>query len=388
MLSSQQGKPRQIPPKPHFFLIPPDRIGLTVPFDDLKARHFRAIPGHRWESGMQCWSFPRTREALDQLLAAYRTDWRILDSDVAEAFGFTKSAKPDPRRSSNPRLDSSRDLELIQRELRIRNYSPRTIKTYGSCVRTFAEYFATKRLRDLSNEEIRGYILHQIEVKKLSAGSISQILSALRFVYEEVYKSPIVLGDIERPRKARQLPVVLSLEEVKALLESSGNLKHRVLLMIAYSAGLRVSEIVHLKLEDIDSQRKLIHVHSGKGQKDRYTILSDVVLDGLRDYWKAYKPQSWLFEGQRAGESYSVRSAQKVFENAAEKAGIRKHVSIHSLRHSFATHLLEQGTDIRFIQALLGHSSVKTTEIYTHVSRRQIGMLHSPIDQILQPREK
>lgn len=388
MLSSQQGKPRQIPPKPRFFLIPPERIGLKIPFDNLKASQFRAIPGHRWESGMQCWSFPRTREVLDQLLAAYRTDWRILDSDVAEAFGFTKSAKPDPPRSSNPRLESSRDLELMQRELRIRNYSPRTIKTYGSCVRTFAEYFASKRLRDLSNEEIRAYILHQIEVKKLSAGTISQILNALRFMYEEVYKSPIALGDIERPRKARQLPVVLSLEEVKALLESSRNLKHRVLLMLAYSAGLRVSEIVHLKLEDIDSQRKLIHVHSGKGQKDRYTILSDVVLDGLRDYWKAYKPQSWLFEGRRAGESYSVRSAQKVFENAAENAGIRKHVSIHTLRHSFATHLLEQGTDIRFIQALLGHSSVKTTEIYTHVSRRQIGTLHSPIDQILQPREK
>jgi hypothetical protein len=195
MLSSQQGKPRQIPPKPHFFLLPPDRIGLKVPWDNLKGRQLMAIPDNRWEREKQCWSFPRTREALDRLLAVYRTDWRILDDDVAEAFGFTKSAKPSPLLNSNPHIESSRDLELIQRELRIRNYSPRTVKTYGSCLRTFAEYFASRRLRDLSNEDIRGYLLLQIEVKKLSAGTISQILNALRFMYEEVYKCPSVGRD-------------------------------------------------------------------------------------------------------------------------------------------------------------------------------------------------
>ena len=158
--------------------------------------------------------------------------------------------------------------------------------------------------------------------------------------------------------------------------------------MVAYSAGLRVSEVVRLKTADIDGERKLIHVHSGKGKKDRYTLLSEVVLEGLRDYWKAFRPKVWLFEGQKDGEPYSVRSAEKVFDSAKARAGITKHVTIHSLRHSFATHLLEQGVDIRFIQELLGHRSVRTTEIYTHVSRRMIGAIKSPIDQIIRPRGK
>ncbi len=278
------------------------------------------------------------------------------------------------------------NLEILRRELKIRNYSPRTITTYTSCIRSFADFFAPRSLEELSDEDIRRYMLHQIEVKKLSAGSVSQTLNALRFLYTEIYKRPLVVEGIEYPKRGRRLPVVLSVEEVKAILESLGNLKHRVMLMLAYSAGLRVGEIVHLKSADIDGERKLIHVHSGKGKKDRYTILSDVVLDALRDYWKAYRPKIWLFEGRNAGSPYSVRSAEMVFESAAAKAGIRKHVSIHTLRHSFATHLLEQGTDIRFIQELLGHSSVRTTEIYTHVSKRQIAALRSPIEQIIQPK--
>jgi site-specific recombinase XerD len=241
-------------------------------------------------------------------------------------------------------------------------------------------------LRDLSNEDIRRYILHQIEKENLSAGTINQSINALRFLYVEIVKRPMVLGDIHRPQKGKRLPVVLSLDEVKNIFDSLGNIKHRVMLMLTYSAGLRVSEVVHLRPEDIDSKRKLIHVHEGKGKKDRYTILSDSVLEGLRVYWKVHKPKKWLFEGQTEGEPYSIRSAQRVFECAAEKAGIGKDVSIHSLRHSFATHLLEQGTDIRFIQELLGHSSVKTTEIYTHVSRRHIASIRSPIDQIIHPR--
>jgi len=219
---------------------------------------------------------------------------------------------------------------------------------------------------------VRDYLLYEIEDRRLSAGTISQIINSLRFLFVEVYKRPFEIGVIERPKRGSKLPVVLSLEEVRAILEGLGNLKHRVMLMLVYSAGLRVGEVVKLKPEDIDSGRKMIHVQSGKGRKDRYTLLSDVVLEYLRMYWKAYKPRTWLFEGQIPTEPYSVRSAERVFENAAKKAGIQKDVSIHTLRHSFATHLLEQGTDIRFIQELLGHSSVRTTEIYTHVSRKQI----------------
>ena len=368
------------------FLIPQDRLGVTIPFNESTIRRLKTIPGYRWESDKECWSFPRSREALERVLAVFRTDWRILDRDVAEAFGFTKPAEVKPPPDSATSSQAKTTLQVFEEELRIRNYSPKTIKSYQSCLCSFEKFFTPRQLRDLKNEDLRKYILYQIDKEKLSAGTINQTINALRFLYVEIYKRPMVLGDIKRPLKAKRLPVVLSLDEVKSIFDSLGNIKHRVMLMLTYSAGLRVGEVVHLKPEDIDSKRKLIHVHEGKGKKDRYPILSDAVLEGLRVYWKVHKPKKWLFEGQADGEPYSIRSAQRVFECAAEKACIRKEVSIHSLRHSFATHLLEQGTDIRFIQELLGHSSVKTTEIYTHVSRRHIAAIRSPIDQIIHPR--
>jgi site-specific recombinase XerD len=273
---------------------------------------------------------------------------------------------------------------VLMQEMRLRNYLPKTIKAYKSCIRSLAAYVEPKNPRELTNEEIRQFLVYQVEEKKLSSGTISQMINAFRFLYVELYKRPLILKDLKRPRKERKLPVVLSEAEVRMIFDALGNLKHRTMLMLVYSTGIRVGELVHLKPEDIDSGRKMIHIHGGKGKKDRYTILADVVLEGLREYWKAYKPKIWLFEGQTEGKPYSPRSAQQVFEQAKEKAGIRKQISIHSLRHAFATHLLEQGTDIRFIQELLGHSSVRTTEIYTHVSKRTIGTIRSPIEQVLQ----
>ena len=383
-------KPRShdnFPAKPRFVLVPPDRVGVKCSFDDATSRKLKSIPGHCWEPALRLWSFPRTRETLEALLAVFRTDWRVLDDSVARAFGFGQSSKDKSLPVKTTVQVYSKEIEALRREMVIRNYSPKTITVYTSCVRSAETYFRPTLLKDIGSEDIRDYLLHQIEQKKLSAGTISQIINSLRFLFIELYKRPFAIGTIERPKRDKKLPVVLSLEEVKVILEGLGNLKHRMMLMIVYSAGLRVGEMVKLKPADIDGERKLIHVRGGKGKKDRYTILSEVVLDVLRDYWKAYKPKTWLFEGQMPGQPYSIRSAERVFELAAKKAGIWKDVSIHSLRHSFATHLLEQGTDIRFIQELLGHSSVRTTEIYTHVSRKQIATLRSPIDQILQPRK-
>jgi site-specific recombinase XerD len=192
-----------------------------------------------------------------------------------------------------------------------------------------------------------------------------------KFVYE-----------VRRPRKDKKLPIVLSKEEVAKILSSVDNIKHRAMLMLAYSAGLRVGEIVRLKIEDIDSERMLIHIKGSKGRKDRYTLLSEMALQTLRGYWRQYKPDKWLFEGARAGRYISTRTVDKILEHACERADIKKDVSVHTLRHSFATHLLEGGTDLRYIQELLGHQSSKTTEIYTHVSTKSIGKIKSPLDTL------
>ncbi|MFA4839248.1 MAG: tyrosine-type recombinase/integrase [Candidatus Neomarinimicrobiota bacterium] len=193
---------------------------------------------------------------------------------------------------------------------------------------------------------------------------------------------PFVIGGLPRPKKEKQLPVVLSQEEVVNIIDSVDNLKHKTLLMLIYSAGLRVGEAVRLKIEDVDSKRKLIYLKSAKGKKDRYTLLSDVALDNLRRYYLVYRPQEYLFEGAEGRKYLSERSIQHVFERAVKNAGIRKDISVHTLRHSFATHLLESGTDLRYIQELLGHTSSKTTEIYTHVSQKSLGRIRSPLDQI------
>ena len=179
------------------------------------------------------------------------------------------------------------------------------------------------------------------------------------------------------------MPVVLNQKEVSRILSSVNNIKHRAILMLVYSAGLRVSEVVKLKPEDIDTERKLIRMKGAKGRKDRYTILSDAAMETLRIYLQANTPKNWLFLGQKADSHITTRTVQKIFDDAVKKAGIRKEVSVHSLRHSFATHLLESGTDLRYIQELLGHKSSKTTEIYTHVSNKDLSKIKSPLDSIL-----
>ena len=274
-------------------------------------------------------------------------------------------------------------FEVVTREMRLRNYSHKTIKSYLSCLRSFVGYIRPRHPRDMTNENIREFLLHLIQHRGQSASTVNQALNALRFLYVELYKTPMVLGEIPRPKKERKLPSILNLGEVRKIFDVPTNPKHKVMLMVAYSAGLRVGELVRLRWEDLNEERKMIHIHSGKGGKDRFTILSDVIVKMLSDYWHLYQPRNWLFEGLKAGKQYSIRSAEKVFENTARAAGITKKVSIHSLRHAFATHLLEQGTDIRYIQELLDHQSVKTTEIYTHVSRRIVAQLRSPIDDLM-----
>jgi len=277
----------------------------------------------------------------------------------------------------------------IRSEMRLRNYSSKTIKSYLSCLRSFVEYLNHRHPREATNEVIRGYLVHLIEVRQLSAGTINQVFNALRFLYVDLYHLPFVIGSLPRPMKEHKLPDVLNEEEIKKLFLSVDNLKHRIMLMLSYASGLRVGEVVRIRIEDIDGERGLIHIRSAKGKRDRYTLFPVSLRGQLGEYWKMYKlpNNGWLFPGQVGSRHLSERSIQAVIERAVKKAGITKPVSMHSLRHSFATHLLEHGTDLRYIQDLLGHQSVRTTEIYTHVSKRALGNIQSPLDFLVHKNE-
>lgn len=221
-----------------------------------------------------------------------------------------------------------------------------------------------------------------LDDKVKSHAYVNQAISSIKFLFYNALKRSANMIDLPRPKKEHKLPEVLSQKEVNAIIKSVENTKHKIILLLTYSAGLRVSEVICLKIQDIDSERMLIHVKQAKGKKDRYTILSKNTLEMLRHYALQYRLKDWIFPGEREGEHLSERSVQKIFENACKRAGIMKNVSVHSLRHSFATHLLEAGTDLRFIQELLGHSSSKTTEIYTHVSAKNIVKIQSPADRL------
>jgi site-specific recombinase XerD len=235
---------------------------------------------------------------------------------------------------------------------------------------------------EATREDIRGYLVQMASSGLVSAGYCRGARSALIFLYETVLKQSGKVSDLPRMKRPQQLPIVLSREEVARLLRVTTNLKHRALLMIAYSAGLRVGEVVRLKVRAIDGKRMQIRVTAGKGAKDRYTLLSETALTVLREYFRAYKPKDWLFPGEDPADHLSERSAERIFKQAIKKAGITKTATFHTLRHSFATHLLEDGVDIRYIQELLGHGSIKTTERYTHVSQKAMGNIRSPLDKM------
>ncbi|MBN2185609.1 MAG: tyrosine-type recombinase/integrase [Candidatus Krumholzibacteriota bacterium] len=272
--------------------------------------------------------------------------------------------------------------EEMRRQMRLRGYSRQTEKNYLQHITSYVAFFMRSPL-ELGKKEIEAYLLYLTETKMVSISYHNQAVSALKFFYERVLGKSFVIRDLPRPKRARKLPSVLSMEEVQRLFAVVKNRKHLAIMMVTYSAGLRLSEVVSLKPGDIDSCRYLIHVRGGKGRKDRYTILSQVALDVLRDYIRSYRPGSWLFPGQVEQRHISPRSVQNLIARASARSGISKKISTHTLRHSFATHLLENGTDLRYIQELLGHKSSKTTEIYTHVSRKDIARIVSPLDRMV-----
>lgn len=264
-------------------------------------------------------------------------------------------------------------------DMKLRGYSPRTISCYLDCMKNVAVHFG-KSPAELGQEEIRGYLHHLIEERKASQAVISQSYSALKFFFEKTLQKPWDVLKIPRSRQRKKLPGVLSNHEVASIFSATRNLKHRAILMTVYSAGLRVGEVTRLKVSDIDSERMMIRVNEGKGLKDRYTLLGERNLEILRLYYKEYRPLEWLFPGKNPSEPLSISCVQRAFTASVLKAGIKKKVSVHTLRHCFATHLLEFGTDLYYIQRLLGHKSASTTSVYLHIAGKDLGKIKSPID--------
>jgi len=266
-----------------------------------------------------------------------------------------------------------------QDDMRIRNYSERTIGNYMNAAERFFKWIDKPPLQ-VTRDDIRAYLFHLIHERGMSAEAVGHYRSALKFLYEVTLDKPMVVERIPTQKRSLRLPNVLSLEEVIALLEAATSYRNRVILTLMYGAGLRITEACSLRVGDIDSKRMQIHIHNGKGRRDRYVMLPKMVLDSLREYWRMAKPDDYLFPGQKKGRHITPHNIRREFHNARRAAGITKKVSPHCLRHSFATHLVDSGVDLEVVQALLGHAFISTTSVYARTSTRRIREVISPLD--------
>ena len=335
----------------------------------------KKIPGARWSGTHKCWLFPEPKTAIKNLRAEFGT---ACSFDPIRMKQFIE-AEPDAR----PLLpEVSQSITGFTDWLKSKRYSNSTIQTYQNAIRIFFGSYPDRLPETITKDDLIQFNNQYILKKGLSASYQNQVVNALKLFLQTMEEKQMDIDAIHRPRREHKLPNVLSKEEVKQILEAPLNLKHRTMLVLIYSCGLRREELLNLKPTDIDSKRMLVNIRQSKGKKDRIVPLSNKVLDLLRLYFKQFKPMTWLFEGARVGEKYDERSLSEVLRQSVKKAGLKKPVTLHWLRHSYATHLLESGTDLRYIQELLGHSSSKTTEIYTHVSMRSIQNIVSPFDDL------
>ena len=350
------------------------RLKLYFGFNKELTYVIKKMPYCNWHAQNKCWSIPYTEKFLTEIKRiAGIQKLRVIYEE--EFINGSKKSRISSLDVANYRKCPDEYLLKLQ-ELR---YSDNTLKTYKVSFEEFINYYPGTELSNIDEKMIIDFLRFLVIERQVSISYQNQAINAIKFYYERVMGEPRKVYLIERPMKEKALPVVLNVKEIGALLKATENIKHKAILMLGYSAGLRLSELVNVRLKDIDSRRMQIRVEQSKGKKDRYSILSNKLLDVLRKYFKIYKPKEWLFEGAGGGK-YSPRSIQLIMKEAAKKAGIKKKVSVHSLRHSFATHLLEQGTDLRYIQSLLGHESSKTTEIYTHITTKGFDQIVSPLD--------
>jgi site-specific recombinase XerD len=357
-------------------------IGIKFYPNKIIQNTIKTLQNPRWSEKHGMVYLPNTKENLDDIFAKFKgVAWvncnrfflnRAVNLDNNELCLQKYRQRP-------PRTDWRYVDEDFLQKLELKKYSPATAKSYISHFEKFINYYKQhENLLSLGEREINEYIsyLHQ---QKRSDAFIKMSISAIKFYYEVVCQMPGRFYDLRAAKPKETLPKVLAKEDILKIIDATTNLKHRCMIQLLYSGGLRRSELINLKITDIDSSRMVINVRSGKGGKDRVTLLGKRMLEELRAYYRLFKPKEYLFEGESGGR-YSPSSLRKVLHKATQRAGIRRRVTPHILRHSFGTHLLEEGTDLRYIQSLMGHSSTKTTEIYTHVAVKRFENIRNPLD--------
>jgi len=352
-----------------------DRMRLTFEYDPALVARVRAMSRYFYDAGAKTWMVPHTEENLE-ILKGY-----CVEKGMQVSYSDEWAERKVVRRSGESGNVSVECPIAFINKLKELRYSESTVRNYASALKEFIGFLGDHGLDSATGEDIERFLLYITTKRFVSTSYHNMAIGAIRFYFEKVLNRPEVIVRVERPRREKTLPEVLSEDEVVCLFRSIDNIKHRCILMTVYSAGLRLSEVVALKTSDIDSKRMMIFVKGAKGKKDRYTVLSRELLKWLRTYYKVSQPKQWLFEGATGGQ-YSMGSVQSIMREAVLRAGIRKHATVHTLRHSFATHMLESGTDLRYIQSLLGHSSSKTTEIYTHITTRGLEKIRSPFDRL------
>lgn len=379
-------------------------IGVYFTHSRLLNNMMKKVPGICWSKTNKCWYVLLNRTNYAALAAATGAH-AILDTRILKQYLYKKNtlaataaatAAPSPQKTTPPaaaspafRLISHQNMAALAafvQQLELKSYSPSTIRTYRNEFCQLLQTIQQTPVETLTADHLKRYMLYTVKKEGISENTAHSRLNALKFYFEQVLGREKFFWEIPRPKKRQQLPKVISEEKIITGLTGVQNLKHKTILLLAYSAGLRVSEVISLRVTDINSDRMQIAVNDSKGKKDRVVTLSPAILELLRKYYKLCKPKTWLFEGQYAGEHYSSRAAQLIFKAAYKKLGLPPQCSFHSLRHSYATHLLESGTDIAYIQKLLGHNDIKTTLRYTRVSNRDIGKIESPLDKILRKR--
>ena len=358
-----------------------ERIRVDHAGSEEVEREIRAMRSVKFDAG---WHLPVERSALVELKQRLEGKAELQTGMLKKQWEMRQIGLPVPAAVAIPQMLDPRNLDALSRyvkTMQLKAYSEATIGHYRQEFQKLLLLLGARYVGELTPDQVKSYLYWLITKKGYGESHANTAVNAIKFYFEKVLMQPRVVYDLPRPKKPLVLPKVIGKQSVAGIIKATENEKHRTMVMLAYAAGLRVSEIVALRVSDIDSDRMCINIRRAKGKKDRVVPLSPVLLDQLRNYYRAFRPREWLFEGAGGGQ-YSKRSVQQVFKDAKEAAGVTQAGGIHTMRHSYATHLLESGTDIRFIKDLLGHESLMTTMRYTHVSMRHITQIRSPLDDL------